>query len=136
MNLIIKLSMNSDDLKIKFQKIDKELSNRDIDLDPLGYFIIKVDLSTKKIIVEHYLNNIDREGIAIDPITNKPIECDSKEEREWNQIFKGNTAKELGILITEKQDNLISKFDHALYIGRELQKAENCILRNYKYIQD
>ena len=128
--------MNFDDLKNKFQKIDSELSNRDIDLDPLGYFIIKADLIGKKIIVEHYLNNIDKEGIAIDPITNKPIECDSKEVRKMNKIFIGNTAKELGILMTEKKDNLISKFDHALYIGRELQKAENCILRNKKYVQD
>ena len=128
--------MIPDDLKNKFQKIDKELSNRDIDLDPLGYFIIKADLNKNQIIVEHYLNNIDREGIAIDPVTNKPIECDSKGERKYNKIFKGNTAKELGVLITEKEDDLISKSDHALYLGRELQKAEYCILRDIKYIQD
>ncbi len=128
--------MKSHNLKNKFETIDKELSNRDIDLDPLGYFIIKADLISQKIIVEHYLNNIDRAGIAIDPITNKPIECDSKQERKWNKMFSGNTAKEVGILISEKGDNLISKFDHALYIGRELQKAENCILKNCKYIQD
>ena len=113
--------MNSDDLKNKCQNIDSELSNREIDLDPLGYFIIKADLITKKITAEHYLNKIDGEGIAIDPITNKPIDCDSKNVRKWNQIFTGNTAKEVGILITEKRDDLISKFDHALYMGRELQ---------------
>tara|TARA_Y100001968_G_C19453506_1_gene770416 strand:- start:7851 stop:8237 length:387 start_codon:yes stop_codon:yes gene_type:complete len=128
--------MFPDNLKNKMKNIDDNLSNRNIDLDPLGYFIIKVDLSKRKIIVEHYLNNIDGEGFAIDPITNKPIECDSKETRKYNKIFSGNTAKEVGILITERNDNLISKFDHALYIGRELQKAEECLLRNYKYIQD
>ena len=128
--------MESEDFKNKLQTIDIELSNREINLDPLGYFIIKVDLKTKKIIVEHYLNNIDRQGMAIDPITKKPIECDSKEKRKSNQIFIGNTAKEVGIEITEKKNNLISKFDHALYIGRELQKAEECIKRNFKYIQD
>ena len=31
-------------------KIDNELSNRYIELDPNGYFIIKVDLDQKKII--------------------------------------------------------------------------------------
>ena len=36
--------------------IDNDLSNRYIDLDPNGYFIIKIDLETKKIILEHYLN--------------------------------------------------------------------------------
>ena len=128
--------MQSDDLKQKIKKIDNQLSNREIHLDPLGYFIIKVDLKTKKIIVEHYLNNIDIKGIAIDPITKKPIKCNSKEKRKLNQIFIGNTAKEVGIEITEKRNDLISKLDHALYIGRELQKAEICIKSNCKYIQD
>ena len=36
--------------------IDNDLSNRYIELDPNGYFIIKIDLETKKIILEHYLN--------------------------------------------------------------------------------
>ena len=39
--------------------IDDNLSNRYIDLDPNGYFIIKVDLVENKIILEHYLNNIN-----------------------------------------------------------------------------
>ena len=128
--------MIPEDFKKKIKTIDIKLSNREIDLDPLGYFIIKIDLISKRILVEHYLNNIDGEGIAIDPITNKPIECGSKDKRKYNKIFYGNTAKEIGILITEKEDNLISKFDHALYLGRELQRAEECILKNTKYIQD
>ena len=115
---------------------DKKLSQRDIVLDPFGYFIIKTDQISKKIFVEHYLNNIDSKGIALDPLTNKPIKCDKQNKRQYNKIFKGNTAKEIGILITEKNNNLISKLDHALYLGRELQKAEECILRNEKYIQD
>ena len=41
--------------------LDNNLSNRYIDLDPNGYFIIKVDLEEKKIILEHFLNNIDEE---------------------------------------------------------------------------
>ena len=40
-------------------KIDNSLSNRYIDLDPNGYFIIKVDLEENKIILEHFLNNIN-----------------------------------------------------------------------------
>ena len=40
-------------------KLDNNLSNRYIDLDPKGYFIIKVDLEENKIILEHFLNNID-----------------------------------------------------------------------------
>ena len=45
-------------------KIDNNLSNRYIDLDPKGYFIIKVDLEENKIILEHFLNNINDDGYA------------------------------------------------------------------------
>ena len=128
--------MAIEDLKRKNKLIDKKLSQRDIVLDSSGYFIIKIDQVNKKIVVEHYLNNIDDKGIALDPITNKPIQCDKQNKRQYNKIFEGNTAKEIGILITEKNNNLISKLDHALYLGRELQKAEECLLKNEEYIQD
>jgi len=128
--------MAFEELKKNNEITDKKLSQRNIVLDSSGYFIIKIDQINKKIVVEHYLNNIDKEGIALDPLTNKPIQCDKKNKRQYNQIFKGNTAKEIGILITEKNDNLISKLDHALYLGRELQKAEECLLKNDEYIQD
>ena len=128
--------MAIEDLKRKNELIDKKLSQRDIVLDSSGYFIVKIDQINKKIVVEHYLNNIDKKGIALDPITNKPIQCDNKNKRQYNKIFVGNTAKEVGIYITEKNNNLISKLDHALYLGRELQKAEECLLKDHKYIQD
>ena len=128
--------MAIEDLKRKNKLIDKKLSQRDIVLDSSGYFIIKIDQVNKKIVVEHYLNNIDDKGIALDPITNKPIQCDKQNKRQYNKIFEGNTAKEIGILITEKNNNLISKLDHALYLGRELQKAEECLLKDHDYIQD
>ena len=118
------------------KNIDKELSKRNIKLDPKGYFLIKVDLIKKKIIVEHYLNNINKKGLAIDPDTNMPITCRDENIRQYNKIFIGNTAKEVGILLSEKEENLISKLDHALYLGRELQKAEECIMKNLEYIQD
>ena len=116
--------------------IDNNLSNRYIDLDPNGYFIIKVDLEEKKIIIEHFLNNIDEEGYALDPETNEPIKCDSKYKRKSNEVFKGISAKQLGILITEERNDLITRFDHALYLGRELQKAEECLYKQLPYIQD
>ena len=120
----------------KRKDIDKEFSKRNINLDPNGYFLIKIDLINKKIIVEHYLNKIDKKGLAIDPDTNMPITCREENVRKYNKIFMGDTAKEVGILISEKEGGLISKIDHALYLGRELQKAEECILKNIEYIQD
>ena len=117
-------------------KIDDNLSNRYIDLDPNGYFIIKVDLVENKIILEHYLNNINDDGYALDPETNEPIKCDSRSPRVSNLVFEGISAKQLGILITEERNDLITRFDHALYLGRELQKAEECLYKKIPYIQD
>ncbi len=116
--------------------IDNNLSNRFIDLDPNGYFIIKVDLKENNIILEHFLNKINDDGYALDPETNEPIKCDSQNKRVSNEVFKGISAKQLGILITEERNDLITRFDHALYLGRELQKAEECLYKRLTYIQD
>ena len=117
-------------------KIDNNLSNRYIELDPNGYFIIKIDLEENKIILEHFLNNINDDGYALDPETNEPIKCDSENKRVSNEVFKGSSAKQLGIMITEERNDLITRFDHALYLGRELQKAEECLYKKSQYIQD
>ena len=116
--------------------IDNNLSNRYIDLDPNGYFIIKVDLEENKIILEHFLNNINDDGYALDPETNEPIKCDSQNQRVINEVFKGISAKQIGIMITEERNDWITRFDHALYLGRELQKAEECLYKKLPYIQD
>ena len=127
------------DSKNSFDKktmIDNNLSNRYIDLDPNGYFIIKVNLEENIIILEHFLNNINDDGYALDPETNEPIKCDSQNKRVSNEVFKGISAKQLGIMITEERNDLITRFDHALYLGRELQKAEECLYKKLPYIQD
>ena len=125
-----------EDLINSITLLDDKLSKRQIELDPKGYFLIKIEPLTNELIVEHYLNNIDQEGYAIDPKTRKQIKCDSNIKRKQNIIFRGESAKELGILITEKRSDLISKYEHALYLGRELQKAEQCLIDNSTYIQD
>ena len=126
-------SQNSFDEKIM---IDNNLSNRYIDLDPNGYFIIKVDLEKNKIILEHFLNNINDDGYALDPETNEPIKCTAKNKRDSNEVFEGISAKQIGIMITEERNDLITRYDHALYLGRELQKAEECLYKRLPYIQD
>jgi len=128
--------MNSNSSLEEKMNIDNDLSNRYIDLDPKGYFIIKVDFNEHKIILEHFLNNINEEGYALDPETNEPIKCDSQDKRVSNEVFEGISAKQLGILITEERNDLITRFDHALYLGRELQKAEECLYKKLPYIQD
>ncbi|KGG16835.1 MULTISPECIES: DUF4346 domain-containing protein [unclassified Prochlorococcus] len=117
--------------------IDEKYSGRNIALDPNGYFLIIVDEKTKELVVKHFSNNIDDTGRATDPTTGKVISCSNGNERYPVQIFKGKTAKELGIKITEGEGPLpLSKLDHALYLGRELQKAEYCLIHGKPYIQD
>ena len=116
---------------------DDELSKRDIKLDPKGYFLIKVEPLTNELILEHYMNNIDNKGRAIDTKTGEPISCKTKGSNKPSIIFRGKSAKEVGIKISEGNGPFpISQLDHAIYIGRELQRAEQCLIRGYKYIQD
>ena len=52
-------------------------------------------------------------------------------------MFRGRTAKELGIALTEGDGPFpLSRLDHALYLGRELQKAELCLEQGIPYVQD
>ena len=133
--------MKNPDLKevlIKaIELLDDELSKRQIDLDPKGYFLIKVDPLSKELILEHYLNNIDHKGRAVDPESGELIGCKAKREDEPSNIFKGKSAKEVGIKISEGYGpHPISRLDHAVYIGRELQRAEQCLKTGQQYIQD
>ncbi len=121
----------------KIANIDEAYSNRFISLDPSGYFLIKLSRNSLELIVEHYSNQIDKNGIAIDPETGNPISCKESKERLPIKIYSGKTAKELGIQLTEGDEpHPISRLDHALYIGRELQKAEYCLINELPYIQD
>ena len=53
--------------------------------------------SSKEIVVEHYSNTIDELGRAIDPETGKPIACRAERIRTPIKIYRGHSAKELGI---------------------------------------
>ena len=117
--------------------IDEQLSKRHIDLDPKGYFLIKIDHLTNELILEHYRNSIDKRGRAIDPETGKPIDCSKKSPNQPSNIFIGKSAKEVGIQISEGDGPFpLSRLDHAIYLGRELQRAEQCLKTGEKYIQD
>ena len=116
---------------------DRDLSSRFIALDPKGYFLIKIDYSNKELILEHFSNDIDKQGRALDPETGKPLNCNNQSKRTPLQTFRGRSAKELGIHLTEGGGPFpLSRLDHALYLGRELQKAELCLTEGISYIQD
>ena len=126
-----------EDLVRSIRLLDDKLSNRPIELDPKGYFLIKIEPLKNELILEHYLNNIDSEGRAIDPESGELIGCKTKRSNQPNNIFRGKSAKEVGMQISEGHGQFpISRLDHAIYIGRELQRAEECLKTGAHYIQD
>jgi dihydropteroate synthase len=117
--------------------LDEGLSRRSIDLDPAGYFLILVDLEAAELVAEHYGNGIDERGLATDPETGEVLSCRNAGPRTPLAVFRGRTAKELGIALTEEGGpHPLSRLDHALYLGRELQKAEASLLSGEPYVQD
>ena len=92
--------------------------NKRTNLDERGFFTIMI--SKDKIIVEHYLNVTKKGRLEV-------------ETGELNKIIKGTSAK--AICDTIIRENLISKFDHAAYLGRELQKAEIALINGLEYEQ-
>lgn len=117
--------------------IDKELSNRQIDLDPHGYFIIYVDRETGLICAKHYTNVIDDRGLAVDPETGKVIPAKGKVARTNTTLFTGRTAKELCVkLFEETHPCPVGMLDHAAYLGREFIRAEIALQSGAEYVQD
>ena len=118
-------------------QLDERLSQRFIALDPAGYFLIKLDRDSGELIAEHYGNGIDERGLATDPDTGEVISCRRADPRAPIAIYRGRSAKELGMALTEGDGPFpISRLDHALYLGRELQKAQRCLEEGSDYIQD
>ena len=125
------------DLIKSINLLDEKLSRRQIELDPKGYFLIKIEPLTNVLILEYYLNNIDNNGRAIDPESGETIGCKTKSRNQPSNIYRGKSAKEVGIQISEGHGPFpISRLDHAIYIGRELQRAEQCLRNGQQYIQD
>lgn len=79
--------------------------------DPAGYFVVYPDRSRRLLMLEHYLNN----GVL-------------------DIVIEGASAAELYIPAVEK--GLVSRLDHAAYLGQELARAEHALLAGESYIQD
>ncbi|MCY7321892.1 MAG: DUF4346 domain-containing protein, partial [Phormidesmis sp. CAN_BIN36] len=104
---------------------------------PNGYFIIYVDRENRLICAKHFTNVINDKGLACDPETGAPLPCGSTLQRESSTIFKGRTAKELCIELFEKpRDCVVTRLDHAAYLGREFIRAEIAMLTGQNYVQD
>ena len=117
--------------------IDDKLSQRYIDLDPAGYFIIYIDPEQGLIFAKHFTNIIDERGLAVDPETGKVIPAKGKVERTHTTVYSGRTAKELSVkMFEETQPCPVTMFDHAAYLSREFTRAEMALATGQEYVQD
>ena len=118
--------------------LDQRLSQRFIALDPSGYFLIKLDRDAAELVLEHFGNTIDEKGLARDSDTGEVLRCKGENApRRPSVVYRDRTAKQVGIQLTEGDEpHPLSRLDHALYLGRELQKAEQCLKDGRSYMQD
>jgi tetrahydromethanopterin S-methyltransferase subunit A len=79
--------------------------------DPAGYFVIFIDRVRGLLNIEHYQNN----GVL-------------------TTIIEGHSAVE--VYMTAIERGLLSRLDHAAYLGRELARAEHSLLPGESYVQD
>ena len=98
------------------EEIEAE-ENEKMEFDESGFFVIMVK---GEIVVEHYLN-VQKEGKL------------KVETGELNKVIKGKSAK--AICDTLVREDMISRLDHAAYLGRELQKAEMALKHGLEYEQ-
>lgn len=118
--------------------LDNRLSQRFIELDPGGYFLIYLDRDEGLICAKHFTNVINDKGLACDPETGEPLPCEGGGQRQHSYVYSGRTAKELCIAIFESSDRPcpVSMMDHAAYLGREFIRAEMALTSGQEYVQD
>lgn len=79
--------------------------------DPAGFFVVYPERVRRHLVVEHYTNA----GV---------LDC----------VLEGRTSAALYGEIVERK--LISRLDHASYLGRELARAEMSLMTGEPYVQD
>lgn len=99
--------------KVQMPKVVKAIpcSNREWAHDPEGFFLVLLDRETKTVICEHYIE----EGVI-------------------NEVIKGARAEDIANTVIKH--GLLSRLDHAAYLGRELAKAETALNLGMPYMQD
>jgi thymidylate synthase len=92
--------------------LDKYFTNKvmSFEFDKLGYFTIRIE--NNEIVVQHHL----------------------QDGRKTDFVFRGRDAIELYRRILH--EDLVSRYDHAAYLGKELAIAEIALNENKEYVQD
>lgn len=84
---------------------------RKLVLDPAGYFVVYPDRAQGRLVLEHYSNR----GVL-------------------DRMFAATSAAALYTRVID--EGLISRLDHAAYLGRELARAEHALQSGDDYVQD
>ena len=80
-------------------------------LDPVGFFIIYPRKDTRTVLVEHYRN-----------------------DGTLNAVITGADPALISLAAVERK--LVSRLDHAAYLGREVEKAYRSMIHGFPYVQD
>lgn len=91
---------------------------KDIILDPKGFFIIEINREKNQIRVEYYSNVYKKERIV---------------SGNLQKVFIGDKTNALSDTIVKHIPNLLP--EHYMYLGREIQRAQCALEKNKKYIQ-
>ena len=92
-------------------KLNAKFDQRNLRIDPVGYFLIRFNLDSKQIEL----------GFC-------------KQKNLIDLLIKGDTAEE--IYHTFANQGITLRLDHMAYLGKELAKAEIAKKQNIPYIQD
>ncbi|KAL7537245.1 hypothetical protein ACHAXR_007692 [Thalassiosira sp. AJA248-18] len=116
---------------------DKFLSARTLTMDDKGYFMMKLD-HDKGVIRVTYHSCIKNDKGEICDVHGNKIKCCSGKSPDPMVTFEARTAKELTVKIFERWEHAkdLVTVGHAAYIGREAQKAEQCLHAGKFYQQD
>ena len=116
--------------------LDQFLSQRSMEMDKKGYFIIKVDPEKLVIRVSFHSCIVNDKGDFFDLEGNR-LTCHGGSP-EPLKIWECRTAKEATYQILEQWEpgKELLCIGHAGYLGREVQKAEYALYNGIKYQQD
>lgn len=116
--------------------LDRFLSARSLTMDAKGYFMMKLD-HDKSVIRATYHSCITNEKGEVCDLSGKKISCNGKGPDPM-ETFEARTAKELTVKIFERWEHAkdLVTVGHAAYIGREAQRAEQCLFAGEFYQQD
>ncbi|MEF8879707.1 MAG: DUF4346 domain-containing protein [Candidatus Thermoplasmatota archaeon] len=109
--------MNNSKKDVPLIEAEKK-SEKNVKLDPKGFFVIEIDHDEKIIRVEHFSNVVKEDRVVSGCL---------------QKVFVGRKADALCDTIASNIPGLYP--EHYMYLGRELQKAEYALEEDKKYVQ-